>query len=281
MDDFAAQVSGVGALAEPARRALYLYVVAQPGPVSRDQAAAGAGLPRHTAKFHLDKLVADGLLETEYRRMSGRRGPGAGRPTKLYRRSSRQVTAFTASAAPPRASPSSLVSTRPSRARRSAKALRDVHGVAAHQRVADQQRVGGPRRAADLLELAHQLVVDRQAAGGVVDDRRRSPRAGARSAAAAQIAGGASPSAPVWTGTPIRAAELLELEHRGRPVHVGGDQQRAAALALEVARELGRDRRLADALEPDQHHRRHAPRRRAPASGPRGPSARRAPPRRS
>ena len=92
MDDFTAQVTGVGALAEPARRALYLYVVAQPEPVSRDQAAAGAGLPRHTAKFHLDKLVADGLLDTEYRRLSGRRGPGAGRPTKLYRRSSRQVT---------------------------------------------------------------------------------------------------------------------------------------------------------------------------------------------
>ena len=91
MDDFAAQVSGVGALAEPARRALYLYVVGQPEPVSRDQAAMGAGLPRHTAKFHLDKLVVDGLLDTEYRRLSGRRGPGAGRPTKLYRRSSRQV----------------------------------------------------------------------------------------------------------------------------------------------------------------------------------------------
>jgi predicted ArsR family transcriptional regulator len=91
VDDFAAQVSGVGALAEPARRALYLYVVAQPEPVSRDQAAAGAGLPRHTAKFHLDRLVADGLLDTEYRRLSGRRGPGAGRPTKLYRRSGRQV----------------------------------------------------------------------------------------------------------------------------------------------------------------------------------------------
>jgi predicted ArsR family transcriptional regulator len=91
LDDFAAQVSGVGALAEPARRALYLYVVAQPEPVSRDQAAAGAGLPRHTAKFHLDKLVADGLLDTEYRRLSGRRGPGAGRPTKLYRRSGREV----------------------------------------------------------------------------------------------------------------------------------------------------------------------------------------------
>ena len=90
-EDFAAQVAGVGALAEPARRALYLFVVAQPEPVSRDQAAAGAGLPRHTAKFHLDKLVDEGLLETEFRRLSGRAGPGAGRPSKLYRRSARQV----------------------------------------------------------------------------------------------------------------------------------------------------------------------------------------------
>jgi predicted ArsR family transcriptional regulator len=92
VDDFVAQVSGVSALAEPARRALYLYVVAQSEPVSRDQAAAGVHLPRHTAKFHLDKLVEEGLLDTEFRRLSGRRGPGAGRPTKLYRRSARQVT---------------------------------------------------------------------------------------------------------------------------------------------------------------------------------------------
>jgi predicted ArsR family transcriptional regulator len=91
VDDFVSQVSGVSALAEPARRALYHYVVAQPEPVSRDQAAAGCGLPRHTAKFHLDKLVEVGLLDTEFRRLSGRRGPGAGRPTKLYRRSARQV----------------------------------------------------------------------------------------------------------------------------------------------------------------------------------------------
>jgi predicted ArsR family transcriptional regulator len=91
VDDFLAQVSGVSALAEPARRELYLYVVAQLEPVSRDQAAAGTGLLRHTVKFHLDKLVEEGLLDTEFRRLSGRRGPGAGRPTKLYRRSARQV----------------------------------------------------------------------------------------------------------------------------------------------------------------------------------------------
>ena len=81
----------MGALAEPARRALYLYVVGQAEPVSRDQAAAGVGLARHTAKFHLDKLVAEGLLTTEFRRLSGRSGPGAGRPTKLYRRGDRQI----------------------------------------------------------------------------------------------------------------------------------------------------------------------------------------------
>jgi predicted ArsR family transcriptional regulator len=92
VDDFASQVSGISALAEPARRALYLYVAAQPDPVSRDQAADGTDLPRHTAKFHLDKLVEEGLLDTEFRRLSGRRGPGAGRPTKLYRRSARQVS---------------------------------------------------------------------------------------------------------------------------------------------------------------------------------------------
>ena len=89
--DFAAQVGRVGALAEPARRALYLYVVGRPEPVSRDQAAADVGVARHTAKFHLDKLVAEGLLSTEFRRLSGRTGPGAGRPTKLYRRAERQI----------------------------------------------------------------------------------------------------------------------------------------------------------------------------------------------
>ncbi len=91
-DDFAAQVSGVAALAEPVRRDLYLFVRAQPEPVSRDQAAVGVGVARHTAKFHLDKLVEEELLETDFKRLSGRQGPGAGRPTKLYKRSAREVS---------------------------------------------------------------------------------------------------------------------------------------------------------------------------------------------
>jgi predicted ArsR family transcriptional regulator len=91
-DDLADRVAGIAALADPVRRDLYLYVSAQPAPVSRDQASDALGIPRHTAKFHLDKLAEEGLLDISFKRLSERRGPGAGRPTKLYTRSSRQLS---------------------------------------------------------------------------------------------------------------------------------------------------------------------------------------------
>lgn len=81
----------IGALAEPLRLRLYDLVVASTEPVSREQAADALDLPAHTARFHLDRLVAEGLLDVEYRRLTGRTGPGAGRPAKLYRRSAREV----------------------------------------------------------------------------------------------------------------------------------------------------------------------------------------------
>jgi predicted ArsR family transcriptional regulator len=74
-------------LADPVRRALYEFVVDQPQPVDRDAAAVGVGVARPLAAFHLDRLVAAGLLEPEFHRRSGRSGPGAGRPAKFYRRS--------------------------------------------------------------------------------------------------------------------------------------------------------------------------------------------------
>jgi predicted ArsR family transcriptional regulator len=80
----------VAALRDPTRLRLYRYVERQPAAVSRDQAAEELGVSRALAAFHLDKLVAVGLLKTEYRRLSGRTGPGAGRTSKLYRRSARQ-----------------------------------------------------------------------------------------------------------------------------------------------------------------------------------------------
>jgi predicted ArsR family transcriptional regulator len=87
-----ADLTALGVLAEPSRRALYDYVVAAADPVGREQAAAAVGLPVHSAKFHLDRLVEEGLLDVEFRRLTGRSGPGAGRPAKLYRRSARAVT---------------------------------------------------------------------------------------------------------------------------------------------------------------------------------------------
>ncbi|HSE08874.1 MAG TPA: helix-turn-helix domain-containing protein [Nocardioidaceae bacterium] len=91
-DALVEQLAGLGALVEPARRDLFLYVAAQSDAVSREQAATAVGLPLHTVKFHLDRLVDEGLLDVEFRRLSGRTGPGAGRPSKLYRRSARQLS---------------------------------------------------------------------------------------------------------------------------------------------------------------------------------------------
>lgn len=84
-------IGRIAALADPVRRGLYVFVARSPGEVSRDQAAQGARISRPLAAFHLDKLVAQGLLEASYRRLTKRRGPGAGRPAKLYRRSGLQV----------------------------------------------------------------------------------------------------------------------------------------------------------------------------------------------
>jgi predicted ArsR family transcriptional regulator len=84
-------IEAVALLDEPARRALYDAVVGAARPLSRDEAASAVGVTRALAVFHLDKLVGAGLLDVEYRRLSGRTGPGAGRPSKLYRRGSREV----------------------------------------------------------------------------------------------------------------------------------------------------------------------------------------------
>ncbi|HEY9382405.1 MAG TPA: hypothetical protein VIP80_02720, partial [Gemmatimonadales bacterium] len=87
----APQIAGLAALEEPARRALYCYVVNRHAEVGRDEAAQAVGVSRTLAGFHLDRLVEEGLLDTSFRRLSGRAGPGAGRPAKLYRRSDRQL----------------------------------------------------------------------------------------------------------------------------------------------------------------------------------------------
>lgn len=91
MESREAQISAIAALDEPTRRRLYDYVVRQPAPVSRDDAAAILELPRTTVAFHLDRLVDEDLLDVIYERRTGRTGPGAGRPAKLYQRSQHHV----------------------------------------------------------------------------------------------------------------------------------------------------------------------------------------------
>ena len=73
-------------LDEPLRRQLYEHAASSTEAVSREGAAAALGVPRAVAAFHLDKLVAAGLLQVDRRRPAGRTGPGAGRPAKWYSR---------------------------------------------------------------------------------------------------------------------------------------------------------------------------------------------------
>jgi predicted ArsR family transcriptional regulator len=91
-------LEAIALLQDPARRSLYEYVVAQGREVSRNEAAQAVGLQRTLAAFHLDRLTTAGLLEVGYRRLTPRAGPGAGRPSKLYRRAKTERTY----SAPPR-----------------------------------------------------------------------------------------------------------------------------------------------------------------------------------
>ncbi len=79
-------------LVEPVRRDLYDWVVAQARPVGREEAATALKITRALATFHLDRLAAAGLLEAGYRRLSGRVGPGAGRPARVYWRADREFS---------------------------------------------------------------------------------------------------------------------------------------------------------------------------------------------
>jgi predicted ArsR family transcriptional regulator len=83
------EVVALSLLAEPARRRLYDWATSQDRPVGREEAATALGITRALATFHLDRLADAGLLDSGYRRLSGRVGPGAGRPARVYWRAER------------------------------------------------------------------------------------------------------------------------------------------------------------------------------------------------
>ncbi|MEU8325233.1 helix-turn-helix domain-containing protein [Nonomuraea sp. NPDC048881] len=84
-------LQALGLLHDPVRRSLYEAVTAGGGDVGRGEAAEAAGVSRTLAGHHLDKLVEAGLLESGFRPQD-RKGPGSGRPAKVYRRAKGERT---------------------------------------------------------------------------------------------------------------------------------------------------------------------------------------------
>ena len=89
--ELADHIAAVAVLHDPVRRALFMYVSKADAPVGREQAARATRTTRENAAFHLDRLAEEGLLVVSFRRLNRKSGPGAGRPAKLYERSSRAL----------------------------------------------------------------------------------------------------------------------------------------------------------------------------------------------
>ncbi len=87
------RIAAVASLGDESRRRLFDFVASAGEAVGRDDAALALALPRSTASFQLDRLVQDGLLVVEFRKLGGRGGPGSGRPAKLYRAAVQEVAA--------------------------------------------------------------------------------------------------------------------------------------------------------------------------------------------
>lgn len=87
-------LTGLGpaaALEDELPRRIYLSVRRRHAGVSREEIAAEMGISRRLAAFHLEKLLALGLVKARYARPPGRSGPGAGRTAKWYEPSEIEV----------------------------------------------------------------------------------------------------------------------------------------------------------------------------------------------
>ncbi|GAA0517487.1 transcriptional regulator [Saccharopolyspora subtropica] len=75
-------VAALAALDDELRRGMYEFIRRARRPVARDEAAAAVGISRKLAAFHLDKLVAAGLLCAHFEPVGGIRK--VGRTPKVY-----------------------------------------------------------------------------------------------------------------------------------------------------------------------------------------------------
>lgn len=85
-----AAISTVAVLADPSRRRLFDVVRRAGRALTREEAAAAVGVSRKLAAFHLDKLVAAGLLHARAHRPAGPRR--VGRAPKVYEPAAGSVT---------------------------------------------------------------------------------------------------------------------------------------------------------------------------------------------
>ncbi len=75
-------IGAIAVLDDPVRKNLYGVVRRAGRPMTREEAAAAAGISRNLAAFHLDKLVAAGLLRSGFD--AGDRPRQVGRTPKTY-----------------------------------------------------------------------------------------------------------------------------------------------------------------------------------------------------
>ncbi len=161
------------------------------------------------------------------------------------------VTARIESAAPPRPSPSARVKHDAGDADAAVEGFGGVDGVLAGQRVGDEQDFVRMNRGFDVADFVHQLFVDGDAAGGVVDD----------DVVAAELAGifGAARDLQRRLSGDDRKrcdarllAEHAELLLRGGTARVERRHQHFLAIAVRQAiGDLGGRRRFARALQAD------------------------------
>jgi predicted ArsR family transcriptional regulator len=74
----------LAAAGDPELRRILMYARGRRDPFTAAEAAAELAVHRNVARSRLDRLVDAGFLAVALERRGGRRGPGAGRPAKVY-----------------------------------------------------------------------------------------------------------------------------------------------------------------------------------------------------
>ena len=72
------------AIGDQGLRETLVFIRGEQRAVSIDEVAAAHGIHRNVARRRLEQLVTAGLLVPGFERRTGRSGPGAGRPAKVY-----------------------------------------------------------------------------------------------------------------------------------------------------------------------------------------------------